>query len=237
MMALLTLGGVELIDFEIPSDVIFGGAQRLAVHTLIGGMRVVDVMGPDDASLRWAGVFSGPYAGDRARMFDAMRGAGATLGVSWDAFSYNVVIESLIMDYRNPWWIPYQISCVVVVDLGESVAAYTPDLADAILDDLTSASAYFDVSSALSAISVPDALTQGNADYAAAATTLASTSDDITTDIDDTETNLTSVGATETGFDASDLTSLVRSSGTLAQLCAARGYVERCANNLSGAGT
>jgi hypothetical protein len=236
-MALLTLGGVEFIDFEVPPDVVFGGAQQLAIHRLIGGARVVDVMGPDDASLRWAGIFSGPYAGDRARMFDAMRVAGAPLGVSWDAFSFTVVIESLIMDYRNPWWIPYQMSCTVVVDLAESETAFTPDLTDAILDDLTSASAFFDVSSAVAAISVPGALTQGNADYTSAEISLAGANDAIDAGIGSAGASLVDLGESQTGFAPADLTSMVSSSGTLAQLCAARGYVERSANNLSSAGT
>jgi hypothetical protein len=236
-MALLTLGGVDLIDFEIPSDVLFGGAQQLAIHRLIGGARVVDVMGPDDASLRWTGIFSGPFAGDRARIFDAMRVAGAPLGLSWDAFCYNVVIESLIMDYRNPWWIPYQISCAVVVDQAESETAPTPDLANAILDDLTSASAYFDVSSALAATSVPDALTQGNAGYAFAALSLTSTTNAIDTKIDSAEAGVANFGGSQTSITSADLASLVSTSGTLAQLCATRGYIGRCSNNLSEAGS
>jgi hypothetical protein len=40
-MAVLILGGMEFDDFEIPGRMLFGGAQQLAVHKLIGGVRVI----------------------------------------------------------------------------------------------------------------------------------------------------------------------------------------------------
>jgi len=236
-MALLILGGEQLTDFEIPSEVQFGGAQKLAIHKLIGGARIIDVMGPDDASIKWAGIFSGTYAGDRARMFDAMRVAGAPVGLTWDAFCYLVVIETLVFDFRNPWWIPYQISCAIAVDQAQSMGSYAPDLAQSILSDLTAASAYDNVSAALAATSVADALTQGNADYISASTSLLSAANAITANIEATQENIAGIETNQTSFSSSDLADLVTSSGTLAQLCTARGYIERCSSNLSGAGT
>jgi len=220
-MALLTLGGVSLEDFEVPGEVSFGGAQQLAVHKLIGGMRVIDTLGRDDAAVQWSGVFSGSQAGDRARMLDAMRAAGNQVTLSWDQFFYSVVIESLTMDFRNPWWIPYRISCAVVIDQAQSVPEFLPGLADTILDDLTSASAYFNVSQAVVATSVPDALTPGSADNARALAILASAAGAI-------EQNIQSVQAR---LNDSNLSVLVSSSGSLAQLCVARGYVGRTVNN------
>jgi hypothetical protein len=86
---------------------------------------------------------------------------------------------------------------------------------------------YFNVSTAISATSVSDALTEGNTDYTAATNALAGTAQAINTAIEASQLNLAST----------NLTTLVSASGTLAQLCAARGYVERSINNLSGAGT
>jgi hypothetical protein len=226
-MAVLTLGGVAFGGFEVPGNMVFGGAQQLAVHRLIGGQRVIDAMGRDDAAVRWCGVFSGGNAGGRARMLDAMRAAGSQLNLAWDAFSYAVIIERLSLDFRNPWWIPYEISCTVVLDLAQNVPAYVTDLADGVLDDLTSASAFIDVSAAIAAISAPDALTQGNDNYAAATTALSS----VGTALSD------GIASAQAGLGSNNLAGVVTASGQLAQLCAARGFVERSAANLLGAGT
>ena len=61
-MGLLTLGSIVFDGFEVPSRVEFGGEQQLAVHKLIGGARVIDALGRDDAALRWRGVLSGAEA-------------------------------------------------------------------------------------------------------------------------------------------------------------------------------
>jgi hypothetical protein len=227
MMALLALGSFEFVDFEVSGEVSFGGAQKLAIHKLIGGTRVIDVMGRDDSDVTWSGIFSGGDAGDRARVLDAMRAAGAPLSLTWDEFCYTVVIEKLEMNFCNPWWIPYRIACAVVVDQAQSLSTYVPDLAGAILGDLTSASAYYDVSTALEATAVPDALTEGEADYTTASVVLASTAQSIDAGIQTAQSSLSSTS----------LATLVSASGSLAQLCAARGYVERSINNLDGAGT
>ena len=64
------LGPVVFRDFEVPERINLGGRQRLAVHMLPGGGRVVDAMGPDDAPIRWSGTFSGVDAAERVRMLE-----------------------------------------------------------------------------------------------------------------------------------------------------------------------
>ncbi len=226
-MALLILGSFQFVDFEVPGEVSFGGAQKLAVHKLIGGTRVIDVMGRDDSDVTWSGIFSGNDAGDRARLLDAMRVAGQPLNLTWNEFCYAVLIEKLDMTFCNPWWIPYHIACTVVADKAQGISTYVPDIAGAILGDLTSASAYTDVSGALAATSIAGALTQGDANYTSSSVVLASTAQSIDANIQVAQASLVSTS----------LATLVSASGSLAQLCAARGYVERSINNLDGAGT
>lgn len=226
-MALLTIGGLALTDFEVPSQVSFGGEQKLTIHKLIGGARIIDAMGRDDSAVSWRGIFSGSDAGDRARMLDAMRVAGGPLSLSWDEFCYTVIIQSLRMEFRNPWWIPYDISCTVLTDQAQGLLDYVPDLSDAVLADLTTASLYYNVSTSIAATSVSDALTQGNTDYTAATGALAGTAQAINT----------AIVASQQTLASTNLATIVSASGTLAQLCAARGYVERSINNLSDAGT
>ena len=58
----LLLGPVAFQDFEVPCGVNFGGRQRLALHRLPGGSRVIDALGRDDAQISFSGIFSGSDA-------------------------------------------------------------------------------------------------------------------------------------------------------------------------------
>ena len=53
MAGTLLLGPVLFRDFELPGQITWGGKQRLAVHHLPGGRRVIDAMGRDDAAIVW----------------------------------------------------------------------------------------------------------------------------------------------------------------------------------------
>ncbi len=221
----LVLGPVAFNGFEVPPHIRFGGKQVLAVHRLPGGTRVIDAMGPDDAELRWDGVFSGPDAGERARLLDVLRIGGLPLPLSWDAFFYTVLISELELDYSNPWWIPYRVSCTVVLDATIVVADIAATIATAIGQDLTSAAGYFDVSSLQTALGVSGATTQGTASYSTATVALASASTNI-------DTQIAAAGSITA---ANDLRTAVAGAGQLAQLSAARGYVTRSAVNLANA--
>ena len=121
MGAPLLLGPITLSGFEIPARVQFGGAQRIAVHRLIDGSRVVDSLGADDGEICWSGVFSGANAATRFRLIDALRLACATVPLVWDGFAYSVTIARLDASYQGPYWIPYQIACCVVQDAGAAL--------------------------------------------------------------------------------------------------------------------
>lgn len=82
----LVLGPVAFADFEIPERIAFGGTQRLAVHKLPGGLRVIDALGRDDRELTWSGIFAGPDATARSRLLDLLRARGAVLPLTWDVF-------------------------------------------------------------------------------------------------------------------------------------------------------
>ena len=223
-MALITLGSLQLDGFEVPASIRFGGAQRTVIHKLLSGGRIIDTMGRDDCALTWRGVLSGAGAGDRARTLDALRASGITLPLVWDAFSYDVIIGDLQMEYCNPWWIPYQIECVVVTDLAQSGAALGIGVAADILGDLTSIAPYVELRSLLTTVSAPNALAAGSSELSPALIGLSAVQTAITSGI----------GSAEQGLDSQDLATLVSSSGTLAQLSTAHGYVGRTITNLEG---
>ena len=115
----LLLGPVLFRGFEVPERIAFGGEQRLAVHVLPGGGRVVDAMGPDEGPIRWSGVFSGVGAGARVRLLERMRRDGAVHPLTWGGWRHSVVVESFTAETVKEAWVPYKI-CVVVVSAGDA---------------------------------------------------------------------------------------------------------------------
>lgn len=112
----VVLGSVTLRGFEVPEQIVFGGGQRLAVHELIGGGRVIDTLGAAAEEIEFSGVFSGPDAALRVQSLDAARAAGLALPLSWGDFSYSVIIAELSVHYQKPWWVPYALRLIVVED-------------------------------------------------------------------------------------------------------------------------
>lgn len=136
----LILGSVVFQDHEIPASIPFGGRQRMAIHKYIGGSRVIDAMGPDDAPIPWSGQFRGFQARDRARTLDLMRRQGLPLVLSWDVFTYRVVISEFTADFQAPFEIPYRITCEIASDEASQVYfANAPSIASSISSGLSDA--------------------------------------------------------------------------------------------------
>lgn len=227
----LLLGPVAFVGFEVPERLTFGGRQRLAVHRLPGGGRVIDAMGRDDAALSWSGIFSGPDAADRARMLDSLRAGGAVLPLTWDAFLYSVVIDRFEAEYSSPWWIPYRIACTVLRDEAAALAAPSGGadgmLLASVIADLADAAGGIDVSEAQAALAVDGAVVAGTGAQQAALLVLADSRARV-------DAGIEAAGA---GLSADDPGSVADAAGTLARLSAARGFLGRAEANLAGAST
>lgn len=142
----LTLGDFEFARYEVPEQITFGGEQRLVVHELVGGARVIDAMGRSDAPLEWSGLFQGENALARARYLDGLRVAGQSLILTWDEFMFEVVIASFRADYQRFYQIPYRINCTVLQDLSNPVTSIADaGIDDMIADDMNSANALGDL--------------------------------------------------------------------------------------------
>ena len=224
-MSLLQLGSLDLSGFELPSRIGFGGAQQLAVHKLIGGARVLDALGRDDASLEWSGVLAGSDAADRARQLDAVRVAGELQTLTWNAFCYSVVVSKLQFTYTSPWWIPYRISCVVQRDLAQGTITSVPSASAAVLADLAFAGQLVG-SGLVSQITAASSLVSSAASSALAAVAVAKVSNGVEDGIQ----------AAQVGLQSDDVVQVVAEAGSLAQLCCARGFLSRSAANLAEIG-
>lgn len=134
MTTVVTLGDLTFSYLEVPESIPFGGEQRLTVHELVGGVRVVDAMGPSDMPLQWSGMFLGDTALDRARYLDTQRKLGNALLLTWSELRYRVVIQSFEPVFERAYQIPYRISCLVVEDQTSPITT----VEQASIDDLMS---------------------------------------------------------------------------------------------------
>ena len=242
---ILLLGPVVFQDFEVPCGINFGGKQRLAVHRLPGGLRVIDALGRDDADIGFTGIFSGPDATVRARLLDEMRASGALLPLTWDVFFYTVVIAQFQADYTMNNWIPYKIICTVLRDEASALIESALSLGATLLNDVgtaigQAASAGIDLSSLQTTLSDPSATVRDTSAYGGAQTGLASAQSSLLGAIMGPAAVLLSSLVTLPGKATSGIASLstsVSAAQQVSQLSVAQAYVGRAATNLANAST
>ena len=229
---MLLLGPIVFQDFEIPESLAFGGTQSLTIHRLPGGARVIDAMGRDDAEMHWSGTFSGPFAAERARAIDLLRVEGQRLALIWDAFFYTVVIACFEAEYTRPTWIPYRLSCTVLVDEAAQFETLAISLAALAVTDAVSAISYNPTTDGLQiTLAAPGTATAGTAANSVANSALRNGRATLTTRIATDESSLVSP------TNASSLATVTDIAGELASKVTARAYLNRAASNLSRAST
>ncbi|MDR7257778.1 nucleoid-associated protein YgaU [Sphingomonas sp. BE270] len=130
------LGDFVFGRFETPEMIPFGGDQKLIVHELVGGRRVIDAMGEVPLALEWSGFLIGASALDRALYLDGMRKAGLSQALTWSELSYSVVVKSLRCEFVRSYRIPYHITCEVSADNTAPITTITlPSFEQAVADD------------------------------------------------------------------------------------------------------
>jgi hypothetical protein len=237
----LVLGPVLFREFEVPARINFGGRQRVVVHALPGGARVIDVLGRDDAQISFAGIFSGVDATLRARTLNELRSAGVSMALTWDVFFYTVVIAELRADYHNGWWIPYHIVCTVLQDEASVSSIMPVSLASNIGADMNAAASYaanagLDVSELQSALIGPGVTPFGTETSATAQILLAATQATIRAAMDRANdvvqcSDLAIGNSAQNG--ATNLLSAADAMGQLSSLVPASSYVSRLTVNLA----
>ncbi len=242
----LILGPVVFQDFEATAGIRFGGEQRLAVHKLLGGARVIDALGRDDSEVVVSGTFSGSDATLRARALDELRALGTVLPLTWDAYYFSVVIRDFDVDYCNAYWMPFRLCCTVVRDEAAAVIETVLSLGSLVLSDLGAAIGQglggIDLTGAQSAVAAPGATTLGTAAYGGAVGAVGSAQSEIGAGLSASGASVTSAGAVlsttnDPVIGGAALQSATASAGRLGQLASARGYVGRAAVNLANAST
>nr|WP_294546313.1 hypothetical protein [uncultured Rhodopila sp.] len=238
----IQIGMINLQDFEVPPSVRFGGRYRVMSHTLSGGTRILERLGPDDGDIQFRGTFSGPQAEARMRAINNLRLTGEVVWLTWESFRYQVIVKSFVADYHSPWWISYQIGCLVARQDGAAdpqdqalSALVTADLAQAIAAVSGSS---IQLGSLQTALSAPYALSAGTSDQSQVIAAVASSQ----AAIDQQITARSAVLATPFGTASavsgygSGLQSTVAAAGGLAAAVNANAYVGRIGSRLRASG-
>jgi hypothetical protein len=125
--SIFVLGGIELGFMEVPDTFNFGGEQLQTVHQLVGGARIIDVLGQSDHDITFNGFFWGELAAERARYLDDMRCAGQEIEFIFGEFVYLVVIVSYSAQFERYYQVPYTITLRVVKNYTLPVPFAAPD--------------------------------------------------------------------------------------------------------------
>ena len=145
----LIVGDVEFTGLEVPESVTVGAKQQLVVHKLIGGKRVVDVMGVDYDNMSWSGWMTGATAGDRVTELETLRDLGNPLTFNMDGYYFSVLIQSFNARFEHVYRRNYTIDLLVIARLD---APITTNVLSGTLDALINS----DVGEALGLSSIID---------------------------------------------------------------------------------
>jgi hypothetical protein len=238
----IQIGAINLHGFEVPQKLRFGGRYRVVVHTLSGGARVLEPIGPDDGDIHFEGTFSGPQAAARARAIDNLRLGGEVVWLAWESFRYQVIVKTFVADYHTPWWIPYKVSCLVASQPG-TTSTLSAALGILVTADLTNAVAAasgtsIQLGSLQSALSAENALTAGTVAQSQALSALAASQLAINQRITKQSEIVASPFSADVSISASgqSLNNAVAAAGALAAAVNAGSYVGRITQRLQSTG-
>jgi hypothetical protein len=236
----LVLGPVQFHGFEIPDRIGFGGQQRLAVHDMPGGQRVIDTLGPTPTDIAWSGIFTGPDATLRARTLDALRVQAAVLSLSWDVFFYSVIIGNFQASYHNSAWVPYDLRVSVLIDADQQAPALLGDLLGDVLGDAASAYGFaalagVGLATLQTALAAPNATVLQSGAYVAARSVLAGAQTSVQGGL--TAANASLAGYTSGLGNAAAVAGMIGAAANAAACSAANAYLGRISVNLANAGT
>ncbi len=130
----LQLGNFDFIGVEQPESLTFGKEQVAYKHILIGGARIIDLLGAGNPDITWSGYFVGQTAILRAQELESVVQAGQPLQLTTGQFVKQVVITSFTYDFHFVFPVKYTITVQVIQDQTSPVNFLIPgDLTQVVL--------------------------------------------------------------------------------------------------------
>lgn len=129
----LTLGDFVFQDQEIPENLSLGFAQMLAVHTLIGGKRVIQTLGIDYDPVTWTGVIrstASQKADQRSRLLLRMMSEGAVVRLSYETLAFDVVVNKYQANIISSIKVEYSITIEIQSDRSGATTSSAPPSVD-----------------------------------------------------------------------------------------------------------
>lgn len=125
MSTSLTLGAFTFSDFAIPPNINGGGDQKIAAKDLVGGQRIVDVMGIVQDDISFSGLFLESQAEEKMKLLDGFRTAGLPLPLIYSLSVYLVTIKTFKWVFDRNYQIHYSITCTVIQDLTNPISDFS----------------------------------------------------------------------------------------------------------------
>lgn len=110
----LILGDFEFLDFEVPERIQILGKQKTVIHQMIGGKRVIDVLGTEYDPIRWSGIITGSESSSRVQALEWIRDTGNVVTLTLDDISFDVVVTEFAPAYEFKYRRPYHIEVAVL---------------------------------------------------------------------------------------------------------------------------
>ena len=134
----VTLGGFVFTSWGVPARVNGGGRQKLVVHRLIGGQRVIDVLGWDADRIVFSGRLRGAGAAGNARLLETAARSGNPVVFSYWTNRYQVLVDGFEWQFERYYEVSYQVGLTVLSDLTQDGWIGSDDTLDEIVNaDLT----------------------------------------------------------------------------------------------------
>jgi len=102
---MLSLGDIKFSGVEVPDRIMLGGNQRLAIHEVPGGGRIIEALGSQPGALVFEGRFLGENAFSKAKQVDGLRIIGAPVRFSGLGSTFPVIISSFEYAYENQGYV------------------------------------------------------------------------------------------------------------------------------------
>lgn len=134
------IGTIDFLGFEQPQSVTFGKEQQSYKHILIGGGRVIDLLGAGDPDITFSGYFTGEGGTLRAQFLESVVNTSQQLTLTATQFIKQVVVTKFTYGFHAVFPIAYTITLQVVQDKTQPVSFAVPgDLTTTITESLIQA--------------------------------------------------------------------------------------------------